>query len=395
MGLGFVTVNLLAATSLALSWPAQAAQPSPAAAVARVTVAEDEGLKSALDQFAAELLASRKTAGLAVGVMRDGQVTLVQGYGFADLENGIRVDDRTVFRIGSVTKQFTAAAILLLAQQGRLTIDDPVTKYLPDVPGGEAVTLRHLLNHTSGIRNYTGDGFFREAARREWSTDHIVDHIAKQKPLYDFQPGAAWSYSNSGYMLLGAVVEKVSGQRFDQFLHQNITEPLGLADTRMDDLAEILPNRASGYSRSEQAANGLVNAAFISMSAAGAAGALRSTPSDLLKWQHALFSGKVLRPDMLAEMVKPSVLADGRLSSLGRVSQQGPQTPPEYGLGIAVEAKDGRRMIGHGGSINGFNAWLQTFPDERLSIVLLTNTDGAAYSSADALLGAVFGSLAR
>lgn len=368
---------------------AVSAAPPSASAPAAV----DARVASAVDRFAVKAIDGKVTAGLAVGVVQDGRFRLVRGYGFSDLENKVPVHERTVFRIGSVTKQFTAATILLLAERGALSVDDPVSKYFHNFPGGAGVTLRHLLNHTSGIHNYTADGFFRTAARQDRATSEMVSYIAGLNPLYDFKPGSAWSYSNSGYMLLGAVVEKVSGQPFDQFLNKNILEPLELRDTAMDDLAEILPNRARGYEVSKESPTGFANTSFISMSAAAAAGAMRSTPADLLKWQAALFGGKLLRPKSLAMMIEPARLSDGRLTSLGRRDKQGATPPAEYGLGLTIDLQKGRRFIGHGGSINGFNAWIQSFPEERLSVVLLTNTGGAAYAMAPELVETIFGAL--
>lgn len=358
------------------------------------SVSADARLVQAVDRFAAETLAAKTAAGLAVGILRDGRVQMVRGYGFSDLENEVPVDERTVFRIGSVTKQFTAASILLLAERGKLSVDDPLSKYLPEFDRSRKVTLRQLLNHTSGIRNYTADGFFKRAAREDRTTDELVRFIGGLDPLYQFEPGAAWSYSNSGYILLGAVIEKVSGQPFDQFLRSNILDPLGLRDTAMDDLDEILAHRARGYEASKDA-GGFVNTGFLSMSAAGAAGAMRSTPGDLLKWQSALFGGRLLKPASLAMMVEPARLGDGRPTSLGRVGEKEGKPQPEYGLGLAIDRQSGRRLIGHGGSINGFNAWTQTFPDQRLSLVLLTNTGGAAYAVAPKLTEAVFEALER
>lgn len=303
------------------------------------------------------------------------------------------MNERTVFRIGSVTKEFTAAAVLLLGERGKLSIDDPLRKYFPDFPRGGEVTLRHLLTHTSGIHNYTSLADFGPiSSRQDRPAADMVKYIAGSKPLYEFNPGTGWSYSNSGYMLLGAMVEKVSGQRFEDFLEANILDPLDLRDTRIDDLAEIVPNRAEGYEKSKESPSGFSNASFISMSAAAAAGAMRSTAADLLKWHQALLAGKLLKPESLAMMTQPAPLKDGRLSSLGRIGVGASQTPAsEYGFGIMMGQRNGRRTIGHGGSINGFNAWLNTFPDDQLTLVLLTNTGGASNATAPKLVDAVFG----
>jgi CubicO group peptidase (beta-lactamase class C family) len=354
--------------------------------------ANDPRLQEAVDRFAAGVLESKTSAGLAVGIAEKGQIRFVGGYGFADLENWTPVGAHTVFRIGSVTKEFTAAAVLLLAERGKLSVDDRLSRYFPAFPRAAEVTVRQLLNHTSGIHNYTSIADFLPAASRlDRSTAEMIGYIRTGKPLYDFDPGTAWSYSNSGYYLLGAIVEKVSGQPFGQFLKANILDPLGLQDTKVDDLAEVVPGRAEGYQIAKDAPSGFANVPFISMDAAAAAGAMRSTVPDLLRWHDALLGGKLLKPASVAMMIEPGRLKDGRLSSLGRTGPRSPQNPPsEYGLGISTADRGGRRSIGHGGAINGFNAWLNSFPDQQLTIVLLTNTNGASNAAAPQLVDAVF-----
>jgi CubicO group peptidase (beta-lactamase class C family) len=359
--------------------------------------ANDPRLKAAVDRFAAEVLRDKSTAGLAVGIAEKGQIRLAAGYGVADLESGTPVTERTVFRIGSVTKEFTAAAVLLLAERGKLSIDDPIQKYFPGFPRGGEVTIRHLLTHTSGIHNYTAIAdFMPVASRQDRSTAEMVSYIAAAKPLYDFEPGTGWNYSNSGYLMLGAIIEKVSGLRFDEFLQANILDPLGLKDTKVDDLAQVVPDRAEGYEKSKDAPSGFANAGFISMSAAAAAGAMRSTVSDLLKWHEALLGGKLLKPQSVAMMTAPGRLKDGRVSSLGRSAARPEQAPPsEYGFGISTSQRSGRRSVGHGGAIHGFNAWLNSFPDDGVTIVLLTNTSGGSNATAPKLVDAVFGAGGR
>lgn len=345
----------------------------------------------AIDGVVREAMRTRTLAGAAVGVARNGRIVFIRGYGSADLENRVPVTADTVFRIGSVTKQFTAAAVLKLADQGKLSVDDRLSKYYPAFPRGEEVTLRQLLAHTSGISNYTGNGFFIESARREWPTDAMVSFIAGQKQVYGFEPGSAWSYSNSGYILLGGVVEKVSGQSFAAFLKTEILNPLGLRDTAIDDLEAIVPGRARGYDKPKDAGSGFTNAKFLSMSAASAAGAMRSTASDLLKWHTALFDGRVLKPASLALMTETSRLRDGRVSSLGRSAELIKAFPPsEYGFGLFTGRSYGRRSVGHGGSINGFNTWMETFPDDKTTMVLLTNTGDGASETGKKLAEAFF-----
>lgn len=359
------------------------------------TVAVSDGLKApavaAIDRIVNEAVRNRTLAGAAVGVAYDGRIVFVRGYGSADLENRVPVGANTVFRIGSVTKQFTAAAVLKLADQGKLSVDDPLSKYFPNFPRGAEVTLRQLLNHTSGISNYTGNGFFVENARKEWPTEAMATFIAGQKPVYGFEPGSAWNYSNSGYILLGGVVEKVSGKSFAAYLKDEILTPLALRDTAIDDLQTVIPNRARGYDKPKGPNMGFTNATFLSMSAAAAAGAMRSTASDLVKWHSALFSGRVLKPASLALMIEPGRLKDGRVSSAGWSAEMAKALPPaEYGFGLFTGNSYGRRSVGHGGSINGFNTWMETFPDDRITMVLLTNTNGAAAETGRKLADAFF-----
>jgi CubicO group peptidase (beta-lactamase class C family) len=340
--------------------------------------ATQPGVAEAVDRVIADALRERTFAGAAVGVSVNGRVALIRGYGLADLEQRVPVTEQTVFRIGSVTKQFTAAAILRLVDQGKLSLDDPLAKFRPDFPRAAEVTIRQLLSHTSGISSYTNpklvSGDPREGARREWTTDAMIAHIASLKPPFEFDPGTGWSYSNSGYVLLGAIIEQVSGKSYRDFLKSELLDPLELFDTSVDDLAQIVPNRARGYDPSKDAAVGFANADFISMSAAYSAGAIRSTVADLLKWHLALFGGRVLKPATLALMTAPAHLKDGRLSSLGRLPPFWVPATTEYGFGLFLDQIDGHPAIGHGGAINGFNTWMETFPDQHLTIVLVANT---------------------
>ena len=383
MAVGRYSPHLIA---FLLCTSAAAASPLPASSAAAMPTS---ATAAAIDRVAGEAIKERVAAGAVVGVA-DGDTLFVRGYGFADLENRVPVTERTVFRIGSVTKQFTTAALLLLQERGKLSLDDTLDRYFPTFPRGGEVTLRQLATHTSGIHNYTADGFFREAARQDRPTDAMVDYIARQEKPFDFEPGTAWNYSNSGYVLLGAVIEKVAGVPYSVFLDQNILGPLALKDTAVDDLAEIVPGRAHGYEADKEAPAGFVNTSFLSMSAAAAAGAMRSTPADMLAWHRALFGGKLLKPESLAAMTEPARLKDGRLTSAGRLPGRQATPPSDYALGLTVAREEGRRMIGHGGSINGFNATLHTYPDEGVTIVLLTNTSGAAYATAPALAKAYF-----
>lgn len=366
----------------------------PAARTAVTAQPAAAGIEQAVDRAAAKLLADRALTGMGVGVARDGKIVLLKGYGAANLEDREPVTAQTVFRIGSISKEFAAASILLLAERGRLSVDDRLSKYLPDFPRGDEVTLRELLNHTSGIHNYTAvPDFMPVMGVRDLTTAEMIRYIAQQTPTFDFAPDTGWNYSNSGFFLLGAVVEKVSGMPYAQFLQDNILAPQGLRDTAIDDLAQIVPARARGYDKQAAAPTGFVNAGFISMSVAAAAGAVRSTPGDLLRWHAALLGGKVLKPESLAMMLKPGRLKDGRLASAARMGAGDKPATADYGFGISVGEQNGRRTIGHGGAINGFNSSLTTYPDAKLTVVVLTNTSGAAATAAPAVAEAVFSAI--
>jgi D-alanyl-D-alanine carboxypeptidase len=350
------------------------AAPLPAAAESATRITASKAATAGIDKVMADGIASGKIAGGSVGVMKDGKIVFLKGYGYSDLEDGQTVKADTIFRIGSITKQFTSAMLMMLVERGQLSLSDPISKYFPDFPKADGITVRHLLNHTSGIHSYTDKNF----ASRGWrahDTNEMVSYIAGQDNLTDFAVGEDYRYNNSAYVLAAAIVEKLTGKPYGVALEEMITKPLGLNDTAYDDERAIVPRRAKGY---DLLNDKLANPLPLSVSVAHGAGAMRSTAADMLRWQDALFSGKVVKPESLALMIEPSKLKDGRLTSA--VSKSFPSGPPplEYGLGLAVGERDGRRIVGHGGAINGFNAALYTYPDEKTAIVLLVNTQGGA-----------------
>ncbi len=232
--------------------------------------------------------------GAAVAVRQGGEVVHSAGYGLANVEWGNPIDTETVFRIGSITKQFTAAAILRLAADGKLAIDDPIERHLPDYPIRERrITLRHLLNHTSGVKSYTAMPVFMEIMARDLPLVELIARFREAPP--DFAPGERYLYNNSGYVLLGAVIEAASGKSYEAFLREIFFEPLGLARTSYLHNHTIVPKRASGYAL----ARTLLNAALISMTLLHAAGALGSTAEDLLGWELALRGGRAVAPARL------------------------------------------------------------------------------------------------
>ena len=351
----------------------------------------DKTLETRVDAAVGKLMDEHRTMGAEVGVMRDGQMILAKGYGLANAEWSVPVKADTVFRAGSITKQFTATAIMLLAEEHKLSVDDKLAKFFPDFPRADEVTLRNVLNHTSGIHNYT-DPKTGIDPHKDMTTQEMVHNIQGQIPLYDFEPGAKYSYSNSGYFLLGAIVEKLSGQPLPAFLKARVFDKLGLAQTALDDVQEIVPNRASGYDPEKGQPGVFHNTTYASMTWPGGAGALRSTVTDLAKWHAALFNGKIVSPESFKQMTTP-----GRLKSGEVFDTAGKNAPPPgvevqhgYGFGLFTGTFMGQPRIGHSGSIQGFNAMIYTYPQSKITIVVLNNTDGRAAEFEAAVAHAVF-----
>jgi CubicO group peptidase (beta-lactamase class C family) len=290
----------------------------------------------------------------SVLVARGEDVVFSKSVGSANLEWNIANTPATKFRIGSMTKQFTAASILLLEERGKLKIDDPVKKYLPNAPAvWDKITIFNVLTHSAGIPNFTS---FPEYAKLQAfpNTPEQIVATFKDKPL-DFEPGSKFSYSNSGYVLLGYLIEKISGESYEKFLRENIFTPLGMKDSGYDSNSAIIERRASGYAPSPA---GPVNAEYVHMSVPHGAGALYSTTQDLLKWQLALYDGKVLKPASLAKMTTPF--------------------KDDYAFGLIVRTTDGRKQMWHNGGIQGFNSSMAWYPESKTTVVVLANLNGQA-----------------
>jgi CubicO group peptidase (beta-lactamase class C family) len=333
-------------------------------------------LEAAVDRAVGEVMKEGRTPGVAVGVMREGEMILAKGYGTANVEHDIPVNAGTAFRIGSITKQFTSASIMMLVEDGKIAVDDKLSKYFPDFPRGGEVTVRHLLQHTSGIHSYTGSKDWQEIMRRDLTTTEMVEYIQRQTPLYDFDPGTRYLYNNSGYFLLGAIVEKLSGMPIAEFYRGRIFEKLGMTRTSYENEREIVKNRAAGYSTVQAKPGTFQNATYISMRTPGGAGAMLSTVGDLAKWHRALFNGDVVSTASFKEMTTAARLNDGSLAVRPNPNATAP--PAQYGFGLMLGVFEGQETIGHGGSINGFNSAMTTFPKQKLTVVILTNATGAA-----------------
>jgi len=298
--------------------------------------------------------------GAAVVVMQDGKIVYRGGRGLADIGGRTAITTDTVFRLGSITKQFAAAVIVQLAQEGKLSLDDPIAKFFPDYPEpGASATVRQLLQHTSGIQSYTNlpGAMAPENTAKPRTTAEMIAWFRDQPS--QSKPGEAWAYNNSGYVMLGAIIEVVTGKPWHVALHERITGPLGLATVRYGVDGEKALAMATGYSGEPTAAAEI--APPIHMSIPHAAGALIGTVGDLAKWGQALHHGQVVDPAHYRLMIAPTVLADG-------------STRP-YGFGLALDPLRGRPAIGHGGGINGFSTDSIYVPSADLFVAVFTNSD--------------------
>ncbi|MGI8467729.1 MAG: serine hydrolase [Pyrinomonadaceae bacterium] len=286
-------------------------------------------------------------------VARDGKPIVSKGYGMANIELGVPNAPQTVFRLGSVTKQFTAMAIMMLAEHGKLNVNDPICKYLADCPAAwQPITVKNLLTHTSGITNYTSFPDFAKTTIMPITPAEMVK-ILEEKPL-EFTPGEKFAYSNSGYFVLGAIIEKVSGKTYADFLQENIFTPLGMKNTGYDNPLQIIKNRAAGYQR---VGGEIINASYMDMTVPYAAGSLYSTTGDLLVWDQALYTEKLVSKKSLDEIFTP--FKSG------------------YGYGWGIGKKFDRREISHGGGIYGFATEISRFPDDKVTVVVLSNVQAA------------------
>lgn len=300
-----------------------------------------------------------KYPGASALVARDGKIIYQRGFGLANIKKSIPIEPKTTFRIGSITKQFTAAAILKLQEKGLLSVKDPLKKYLPDFPQGDVVTIHHLLTHISGIQSYTSTPNFIKKVTKPISTTALVQDISKLG--YIFKPGESWSYNNSGFFILGYIIEKVSGKSFDDFLKQEFFEPFGMKNTGVYTKGLNLPAEAYGYAFE----NDRVNLAMDwDMSHAGGAGNLYSHVEDLFRWNEAIFNGKALADSSFKAAMTPVKLNNGEpANAMGGT----------YGYGWALSNFRGLKAIGHGGGLHGFNTQLTRFPEKNVTIVVLSN----------------------
>jgi CubicO group peptidase (beta-lactamase class C family) len=331
-----------------------------------------------IDAFVEAQMHKRHIPGVSVAIVRDGKTLLAKGYGLANVELQSPATEETVYQLASVTKPFTATAVMRLVEEGKLGLDDSISSHLNDLPEAwRNVTVRHLLSHTSGIKSYTSVPGFGLSVRRDYAKREILDLVA-QDPL-EFEPGERWNYSNTGYFLLGMLIEKVSGQKYPEFMSEQFFQPLGMSRTRVNDLRALIMDRSQGY-----AWNGkeLRNGEYTSPTQPFSAGALVSSVGDMIKWDAALEAGKVIQKSTIDQMWTPAEIAEG-----GKA---------DYGLGWQVGDVNGHRLIRHGGGIPGFSTEYCRYPDDRLMIVVLTNLEGGnAEAIAEGIAGLISDDLVK
>jgi len=329
-------IGLVLSAALAAHGQTPAAQPDP------------------VDDYVQAEMQRQQIPGLSLLVARDGKIVLAKGYGLANVELQVPVKPETVFQSGSVGKQFTATAVMMLVEDGKIKLDDPITNYLKDAPATwKQVTIRELLSHTAGFGDYPEKFDFRKDYT-EADELKIVEGI----PLA-FTPGTKWSYSNLGYLTLGVLIHQVTGEFYGDFLQQRIFGPLGMTTTRIISEADIIPNRAAGY---RLVKGQLKNQEWVSPTVNTTAdGSLYFSILDLAKWDAALYTEKLLKRSSFEQMWTVAKLTNGQPNS------------GQYGFGWSIEVKDGHRVLDHGGAWQGFETHISRYVDDKLTVVVLTN----------------------
>jgi D-alanyl-D-alanine carboxypeptidase len=317
----------------------------------------------AIDNYIQTRMRSLHIPGLSLAVVRNGQITKTRGYGLADLQLNVPATENTVYELGSVTKQFTATAVMMLVEEGKVCLDDSIMKYFPEAPAAwKHITVRHLLSHTSGIQNHVAVpgylGAFRTNLMLE--TTPARDELLKMffKLPLEFEPGETWAYDNTGYYLLGMIIEKASGKSYWQFIDEHIFRPLDMNLTRNTDPQRLVPHRASGY---EWVKNHYENRPVLLPFIAFSAGSLLSTVEDLAKWDAALYTEKLLKSSTIEQMWTSTKTRDGTTA------------PFNYGFGWFIDSYQGHRLVQHTGGTPGFSSAIYRFIDDRLTVIILTN----------------------
>lgn len=310
--------------------------------------------ESKMDSLISSKFKAEGPGGVFLAV-KNGKIIYRKAFGMANLEMNVKMKPESVFEIGSMTKQFTAISILMLAEKGKLNVNDEISKFIPDYPNGKSITIHHLLTHTSGIKDFTSMKSIKDIARRDLSAKELVDFF-KNEPN-DFKPGEEYKYCNSGYVVLGYIIEIVSGQTYEKFITENIFKKIEMENTLYANSEKIIKNRVSGY----RDKNGYINANYISFSIPYASGSIMSNVDDMLKWQNAINSNALLNPVFTAKAFTNYKLNNG--------------TNIDYGYGWHLEKLKNKIVREHGGSIFGFKSMGVYEPTEKIYVIGLSNCD--------------------
>ncbi len=315
-----------------------------------------QGLENRIDQVINPNFGTPNGPGAVFMVAHKGQAIYHKAFGKANLELEVNMTTENVFQLGSITKQFTAIAILLLEEKGKLNVKDILSTYLPDYPQGNKITIHHLLTHTSGIRDFTGIKSLPEIAQKELTPKEMVDFFKNEKPA--FLPGEKFEYNNAGYVLLGHLIELISGETYENFIKKHLFEKAGMTHSFYANDRQVIPYRAAGYHKKE---HNYLNRSIISFSVPFSAGSLMSTTGDMLKWQNALTHHLLLSASQSQKAFRTYLTNKGE--------------PINYGYGWHIRKRENQHSIEHGGSIFGFKTMGIYLPDEDLYVIGLTNCD--------------------
>ena len=326
---------------------------------ANVSAAQNASLDTSVTNYVKGEMQRQHIPGLALLVARGGKVVRAEGFGLANVELQVPVKPETIFQSGSVGKQFTATAVMMLVEEGKISLDDPLTKFFSDAPPAwKDVTVRELLSHTAGFGDYPKDFNFR----KDWTEDELIK-LVESIPLA-YPPGTKWAYSNFGYLTLGILIHRVTGEFYGDFLQQRIFRPLDMSSTRIISEADIVPNRAAGY---RLVKGELKNQEWVApMVNTTADGSLYFSILDLAKWDAALYTEKLLKKSSVDLMWTPTLLKGGQTNA-------GRPNSGHYGFGWFIDDRNGHRCIHHDGSWQGFETAIDRYVDDRLTVVALTN----------------------
>jgi len=320
-----------------------------------VTATAQNGSTAQIDEFVKAEMQRQHLPGVSLAIVKDGTLVYAKGYGYSNVEHQVPVKPETIFQSGSVGKQFTATAVMMLVEEGKVSLDEKISKYLGEVPQAwQNITVRHLLTHTSGLTDYPDDFDFR----RDYTEDELLKRAQAIQP--DFKPGDKWQYSNLGYLTLGILIHKVTGEFYGDFLQERVFKPLGMTTTRIISEADIIPNRAAGY---RLVKDELKNQNWVSPSLnTPADGALYFTVLDMAKWDAALYGERLLKKTSLQQMWTPVRLNNN--------------TTYDYGFGWGFAQINGHRIIEHGGAWQGFTSYIGRYVDDKVTVIVLDNLTG-------------------